>query len=82
MREEGTWCGAAPSACQGCRAPSSAGRAAGRAPAAGGNEGGSEHEDVCRPRHPGRSRQAWPSALVEMQKKLPANRGKARGLWK
>lgn len=53
---------------------------AGRAPAAGGNEGGSEHEDACRAHHPGRSRQVWPSALVEMQKKLPANHGKVRGL--
>ncbi len=82
MKEEGTWCGAAPSACQGCQAPSSAGRAAGRAPAAGGNGGAPEREDVCIPRHPGRSRPAWQSALVEVQKKLPATRGKACGLWK
>lgn len=55
---------------------------AGRAPAAGGNGGAPEHEDVYMPRRPGRSRQAWQSALVEMQKKLPANHGKVCGLWK
>jgi len=82
MREEGTCCGAAPSACRGCRAPSSAERVAGRAPAAGGNGGVPEREDACSPRRPGRSRPAWPSALVEMQKKPPANYGKARELWK
>lgn len=82
MREEGTWCGAAPSACQGCLALSSAGREAGKAPAAGGNGDVPEHENVCMSHHPGGSRQAWLSALVEMQKKLPANHGKACGLWK
>lgn len=84
MREEGTWCGAAPSACRGCRAPSWAGRAAGRAPAAGGSEGEAGSEDACTPRRPGRGRQAWLFALAEMPKKLRANRGKASGLrsWK
>lgn len=82
MREEGTWCGEAPSACRGCRAPSLVERAAGMVPAAGGNGSVPEREGVCKLRHPGCSMRAWPLALAEMQKKRLANHGKVRGLWK
>lgn len=76
-----TWCGEAPSVCQGCRAPSLAGRVAGRAPAAGGSEGVPENEDEGTPHHPGCGRQAWQFDLVEKQRKLLAGHGKACGLW-
>lgn len=57
-------------------------RAAGRASGAGGSGGEPERGGVCTPGHPGRSTQAWLSALVETQKKLPACHGKVCGLWK
>lgn len=82
MREEETWFGAVPSACQDCQAPSSVERVAGRAPAAGGSGGVPEHEDACTPHYPDHSTQALPSALAEMQRKRPANHGRVSGLWK
>lgn len=77
---EATWREAAPSAYLGCRALSLAGKEAGRVSVAGGNEGESEVEDVCRPQDPGRGRGAWPKAVV--QKRLRADRGKGHGPWK
>lgn len=83
-REEETWCGAAPSACQGCRVQSWAERVAGTesaaAAAAGDNEG--VLEDEGRPLHPDHSKRLCSCASVQMWRKLRGALGKVCGLWK